>query len=274
MRRPAFKKNLDYDYEKLLKSIEGRMAFFDDYHADEKVFCIRHDEDWSIEYSLELARAEKEYGLTSTYFLNNTCSYFDYSQDFFDKCREIVDLGHRIGLHYNALESYLTDGTPVAESLRRPLDFLRGLGIPVNLGSAHGSRVCRENKVINFEIWKEFETSDLAIMKRSPLFDGDLGFERIPLSSVGFDCDVSLLPHQSYISDSSKRLWGLVRVDPVDPGRVYDLIEYAELMRGGTAIKSNVNEVIEHFNKRVTSGLMHILIHPRWWVEEASKPKK
>lgn len=267
--KPAFTRTQTYDYGRLMKSIEAKMCFFDEISDAEKTFCIRHDEDWDMAHSLALARAENRLGLKSVYYLNNTCDYFDYSQAFADQCKELVDLGHQVGLHYNALEEYILKGTPIIDILSKPLDFLRGNGIKVNGGSAHGSRVCRDNRVINFEIWKEFETSDVAIMKRSPKFNGDIGFERIPLSSVGFEYDASLLPHESYISDSSGRLWGMVRVDRDDPGQVYDLIEYAELMQGGVAIKSNVPEVIQYFNKHVPNGLMHILIHPKWWVENS-----
>ena len=266
-----FKHGQPFDYEKILKRIDARMCFFDEYNDKEKAFCIRHDEDWDMRYSLDLARAENKYNLKSIYYINNTCDYFDYSQRLIDQCKEIIDLGHQIGLHYNALEEHILHGTPVVDVLSKPLDFLRSNGIKINGGSAHGSKVCRDNKVLNFEIWKEFETSHLAHMKKSPLFDGDIKIDRIPLSSVGFDYDATLVDHASYISDSSGRLWGMVRVDQNDPGRVYDLIEYAELMRGGAAIKSNIGEIIQHFNAHVDTGLMHILIHPIWWVGKGPK---
>ena len=260
-----FNRGHPYEYEALLKRIHARMSFFDDYTDDEKVFCIRHDEDWDMPYSLNLAREENKFGFRSIYFLNHTCDYFDYTQKFADQCAELIDLGHQIGLHYNALESYILNGTSIIDILSKPLDFLRNNGITVDGASAHGSRTCRENKVLNFEIWTEFENSDLACMKRSPQFDGDIGFERIPLSALSLKYDASLLHHKSYLSDSSGRIWGMVRLEPNDPGRVYDLIEYSELMRGGVAIKNNLFEVIDQFNERVDCGLMHILFHPRWW---------
>lgn len=260
-----FQRGQRHDFEKLFGAIDAPIRFFDGYLPEEKALCMRHDEDWDMTYSLDLARAEYEFGIQATYFLNNTCDYFDYSQQFVDQCKELIDLGHRIGLHHNALETYLLEGTPLIDNLMRPLDFLRKNGIPVTVASAHGSRVCREHKLLNFEIWREFESSFLAHVKTSPRFDGEMGIDRIALADVGLTHDVSLLDHRAYISDSSGRLWGTIRLDPEDPAPVYDLIEYAELMRGGIAVKSNVREVILQYNNWTDSGLMHVLIHPKWW---------
>lgn len=261
----TFKTRKDLVYRELIESIGARMVFFDDYDADEKAFCIRHDEDWDLDYSLALAEAEYEFGFRAVYFLNHSCGYFDYSRTLIDACRRLQDLGHQVGLHQNALEEHIETGRSVRDILARPLEFLRSNGIAVSGVSSHGSGVCRKHRVLNFEIWKEFEASEFAILKQSEAFDGDLGFERLPLADLDLQYDASLLSHSAYLSDSSGRLWGVYRTGSGHRSKIYDLIEYAEMMRGATVIKSNVKEIIDYFNSSTEAGLLHILWHPKFW---------
>jgi len=65
----------------------------------ERFIIIRHDVDFEPAYSLKLAKIEKEFGITSTY-------YFRTIEDVFQPniIKSIADLGHEIGYHYEVLD--------------------------------------------------------------------------------------------------------------------------------------------------------------------------
>ena len=63
----------------------------------------RHDMDFSLNRGLKLARIEHDIGLKGTYFLNPHCEFYNLaeaSQHLIVK--EILSLGHDIGLHFDA----------------------------------------------------------------------------------------------------------------------------------------------------------------------------
>lgn len=234
----------------------------------EKGFWLRHDEDWSMEYSLRMARWEARSGYRATYFLNHSCTYFDYSSAFLDQCKEIVALGHNIGLHTNIVEEHLLTGRPPLDILLEPLRFFADNGIEVAGAAAHGSRICSDNGLLNAEIWREFATSCCAHLKHGGRFAGVLPFERFSLADFGLRYEASILDHDAFISDSSGRLWGFYKNVAPTQNHVYDLLEYAELLNMPRVIKNNVHEVVVYFNRMMEAGFLQVLAHPKWWLPE------
>jgi hypothetical protein len=257
-------------YLALVKSIEAECFIFGVDPRPAKGFWLRHDEDWSLDFSLRMARLEAQHGLRATYFLNHTCDYFDYSDALVEACRTLTGLGHDIGLHTNVVEQHLATGRPPDEILAEPLSFLSDNDITVTGVSAHGSRRCAEHGLLNCEIWKEFELSPYHHMKAGGKFDGVLPFDRLSLADYGLKYDAAFLDHDAYISDSSGRLWGMYKNVAPEANRVYDLLEYAELLRMPRVIKNNVNEVIDYFNTNLDDAFLQLLIHPRWWIPDAA----
>jgi hypothetical protein len=262
--RIVYHKQPFVDYVRMIRSIATDMQLCRDYQSRPKCFVIRHDEDWDIKYSLGLARAEADFGIVSSYYLNHSCAFFDYSEALAAACCEIQGLGHEIGLHQNALEVYLETGELFETILARPLAFLRDHGIAVTGTSSHGSIACQARGVANFEIWQEFERSEIANLKASRLLGGDLGAPRIPLAGVGLTYDASLMPMAAYISDSSGRLWGFYR-NTGRHDRIYDLVEFSEILRSPTVIKNNIEEIVDYFNACTDEGVLQLLLHPKWW---------
>lgn len=67
-----------------------------------RFILLRHDIDFSLEYALELAKAEVNHGLKSTYFvLLHSPFYNALSKNGISSIRKISKLGHEIGLHYD-----------------------------------------------------------------------------------------------------------------------------------------------------------------------------
>lgn len=99
---------------------------------------LRHDIDNSLHNALEMARCEKELGVKATYFVQLHCD--DYpagSAEGVRIIRELRDLGHEIGLHYDpsyytAIEKSFGDG--IKSDLR---DLSEIAGRPVVSVSPH-----------------------------------------------------------------------------------------------------------------------------------------
>jgi hypothetical protein len=91
-------------YRKLVQ-IAKKNFIFSDYHSfDKKAKFIlwRHDVDFSLDYSLELAAIEKEEGVRSTFFLLLHSEYYNLLEAKNTQAvRSIVEMGHDIGVHFD-----------------------------------------------------------------------------------------------------------------------------------------------------------------------------
>lgn len=69
----------------------------------ERFVLWRHDCDYSLNRALALARVEAEEGLTSTFFVNPHSEFYNMLQsDQSALVRELLALGHDVGLHFDA----------------------------------------------------------------------------------------------------------------------------------------------------------------------------
>lgn len=76
---------------------------FDDAIAEYKHLILRHDVDISCKYAHDMALAEKEIGVHSTYFvLTRNPLYNVLTYENIEYLNKICDMGHRIGLHFDA----------------------------------------------------------------------------------------------------------------------------------------------------------------------------
>lgn len=68
-----------------------------------KYVILRHDIDFSLPDALRMARIENKMGVSSTYFTLLTAPYYNpLSDEGVDILKEIISLGHIVGLHYDA----------------------------------------------------------------------------------------------------------------------------------------------------------------------------
>lgn len=68
-----------------------------------KLILLRHDIDISPEKALDFARIEKKLGIKATYFVRVHGEYYHpWEKKIYPLFREIKDLGHEIGLHFEA----------------------------------------------------------------------------------------------------------------------------------------------------------------------------
>lgn len=97
-----------YDaYENLVSKLEKygyQFASYHDYKSFEKCVVMRHDIDYSLQKSVELAELENQLGIQSTYFVLLSSPFYNIaSKDTVKKIKTIQNAGHEIGLHFDEL---------------------------------------------------------------------------------------------------------------------------------------------------------------------------
>jgi hypothetical protein len=127
------------EYDRLVRLAlqHYRFASFVDWRdAPPGTALWRHDLDFSVHRALALARIEAEAGARATYFLNLHSAYYNALEgEVASRVREILALGHELGLHFD----------PEFETSRSPLDGLTAersvledvFGVPVRTFSLH-----------------------------------------------------------------------------------------------------------------------------------------
>lgn len=127
------------EYDRLVRlALENyRFGSFADWRSAQPPTVLwRHDLDFSVHRALALARIEAEAGARATYFLNLHSAYYNALEEEVASCvREILALGHELGLHFD----------PGFETSRSPLDALAAerrlledvFSVPVRAFSLH-----------------------------------------------------------------------------------------------------------------------------------------
>lgn len=86
----------------LLKNKGYHFCFYEECDNYEKTVILRHDIDFTIDKALEMAKIEKQLGVKSTYFVLLTTDFYNiFSKQSYEKLKEILSLGHDIGLHFD-----------------------------------------------------------------------------------------------------------------------------------------------------------------------------
>jgi hypothetical protein len=80
-----------------------RFVSYDEIPENGRFVLWRHDVDYSMNRSLRLAEIERDAGVTTTYFLNPHCEFYNLlEKEQRHICLKLVELGHNIGLHFDA----------------------------------------------------------------------------------------------------------------------------------------------------------------------------
>lgn len=98
-------------YAELLEAIKKTHATFSFKDASklgreildvERFVIMRHDVEFSLPAALRLAKADHAGGVHSTFFLLQTSDYNPFEEESSLIVREILSMGHDLGLHYDA----------------------------------------------------------------------------------------------------------------------------------------------------------------------------
>jgi hypothetical protein len=112
------------NYRRMLRLAAEAYTFkgYTDFNRNERFILWRHDIDFSPHSARELARIEAQEGVQATYFLLLHSGFYNLlEREVTDCVREIMELGHSLGLHFDS-EFY---GLESEGDLERHLDFER-----------------------------------------------------------------------------------------------------------------------------------------------------
>ena len=106
---------------------------------NKKFILWRHDCDYSMNRSLRLARIEAQEGVHSTFFLLPHCDFYNLLEKSQSRIvREIVDLGHDIGLHFDAEYYDVSSEDDLDRLVQKEAGWLHDwFGVDVNAFSFH-----------------------------------------------------------------------------------------------------------------------------------------
>lgn len=131
----------NYKYLIELISKNYSSVFFNEYDSkkQKQIVLLRHDIDLSISSSLRLANIEHHFGLKSTFFVNIHSEFYNFfEKDSIANLKEILKLGHSIGIHFDSTFWNLKDETQLVKNLTFEKAIIdEALGIKVNSFSFH-----------------------------------------------------------------------------------------------------------------------------------------
>jgi len=117
-------------YEEILKTAKQKgfkFAFFQKKKSFKRTIYLRHDIDVSLENALKIAEIERKYKVYSTFFIRTHTSFYNpISLDSLEIIKEIVNLGHKIGLHYDGFVK-----KNLEEIIKKEFNYLRKY-LPIN----------------------------------------------------------------------------------------------------------------------------------------------
>lgn len=144
-----------------------------------KIVLLRHDVDLKPENSLATAKLEHSLGIKGTYYFRIIPQTLKS-----DIIKEIADLGHEIGYHYEDMDLVHSDNLDkhielAYESFCKNLEILRNI-VPIKTICMHGSpRAKYDNKII----WTKYNYRALGLIGE-PYFDIDFN-EFLYLTDTG-----------------------------------------------------------------------------------------
>lgn len=116
-----------------------RFITYDQLPQTGKFILWRHDCDFSLNRALRLARLEHAEGIRATYFINPHSEFYNpLEAKQAALIREILALGHAIGLHFDAAYYAIRDEARLEALVMQEAEWLRAwFGAPVSAFSFH-----------------------------------------------------------------------------------------------------------------------------------------
>ena len=117
-------------YESLLKLASSKYIFssYKKIPWKKKFILWRHDVDYSLNRSLRLAEIENKLNLKATYFINLHSEFYNiFEKSQFEIIREIIKLGHDIGLHLDFDFCSIKNKTHLNKIIKNEISILNNL---------------------------------------------------------------------------------------------------------------------------------------------------
>lgn len=153
------------DLLRVLLSKSFEFQTFNDFLANPALrsIVLRHDVDLLPQNSLAFARIQNKMGIKGVYYFRAVPESWDENI-----IREIADMGHEIGYHYECLTTCRGDVEAGIKDFEKNLSALRQLA-PVSTICMHGSPISRYDSK---DLWKVYDYRDFDVIGE-PYFDVD-----------------------------------------------------------------------------------------------------
>tara|TARA_B100000686_G_C16686115_1_gene914901 strand:+ start:507 stop:1277 length:771 start_codon:yes stop_codon:yes gene_type:complete len=118
------------EYCKILQIAKKEYKFvtYSNIPWSDRFILWRHDCDYSLNRSIKLARVEAAQGVSSTYFLNPHCEFYNlFESSQWKIIKDIISIGHEIGLHFDGTFYAIKTEKELDERIRYEADLLRDL---------------------------------------------------------------------------------------------------------------------------------------------------
>ncbi len=168
---------------------------------------LRHDIDKDLNKAVRMAEIEAginddlnaalfNHGATrlvhsTFFFLNTRTARYWGSHEMTDAILYIQSLGHEVGWHNNAITEFLETKKDIRSCILEPIEYLRSMGAVINGSSAHGDRLCKKYRYLNYNVFG----------LPSPGWDfwkGDIIF---PMSDFRLEYEAYHVPFDGYLAD-------------------------------------------------------------------------
>ena len=228
--------------------------------AKGRYVILRHDVDLKAENSLAIARIEAEMGVRASYFFrivpqSNVPSII----------KEIAELGHEIGYHYEDLSLFKGDKEKAVKHFEEQLNYFRQY-YPVRTICMHGSPA---SKWDNRDLWRTYNYRDFGIVGE-PYFDL-LNNESADIGDLVYFTDTArmwdgdkynvrdkLLKNKKQETDSS----------PSEKGNEYQNLK--ENPQTKVSLKTHTTfDVINWINFVKNQNVVMITTHPQRWTDNS-----
>lgn len=142
-----------------------QLVSYEDYleNTYPKALILRHDVDKKPQNSLKTAQLQHRLGVKGTYYFRAVPGSFDEAV-----IKQIVDLGHEVGYHYEDLTICKGDYVKSIVHFEKWLDKLKKF-YPVKTVCMHGSPL---SKLDNRKLWDKYNYQDYGVIAE-PYFDID-----------------------------------------------------------------------------------------------------
>jgi len=200
----------------------------------DKYVLLRHDVDRMPENALEMARIENKLGIQSTYYFRSTRNVFRP-----DIIRQIYNLGHEIGYHYEDLVKAKGNTVQAIGIFEKELSVFRNI-CDIKTICMHGNSL---SKWDNRDLWKSYSFRDFGIIGEAYI---SIDFKKVLyLSDSGGSWNNSKIRIKDTIAQNSLKL-------PVDI--------------------NNTDTIIDIFRNNTSSiEQIYLLVHPDRWNDSPDK---
>ncbi|SFH81115.1 hypothetical protein SAMN05192551_103129 [Tindallia magadiensis] len=239
----------------------GKTVTVDEFQqrSEEKdLISLRHDIDYNLDLALEMSFWEKENNLKATYYMLHSADYWD-DPKFLEKCLQIQDFGHEIGLHLNILAEWqkgITDNPQ--KRLQDMLNVMRQAGLKITGTASHGDKLCYEHQFINYWCFQELRPENPV------LYENNRSAEGIFVQDKKFHIKYPDSHQMTRTDGSTLDLWS---VSMKDLELTYDASHVSQdhyfTDSGGKWTRSP-----DPLHKDLSSGRHQVLIHPEYWQDD------